>query len=218
MRASLEKPTERIAKLPIDERGFPVPWFVEWIDGKPEFRAMDPRKWTSAVANSLCWVCGEKMGAYKAFVIGPMCGINRTTAEPPTHLDCAQWSARNCPFLSNPSMVRREDELINDKTTSAAGHMIKRNPGVTLIWITKNFRIFDDGNGRPLIKIGDPLSIEWYTKGKKATYEEVKSSVDTGCPLLLKMAEEDGPEAVNMLNAAKLKLEKLYPPTELLRV
>jgi hypothetical protein len=35
-----------------------------------------------------------------SFVVGPMCGINRNSAEPPSHKECAQWSARNCPFLS----------------------------------------------------------------------------------------------------------------------
>ena len=34
----------RIAALPVDERGYPVPWFVAWIDGKPEFRCADPAK------------------------------------------------------------------------------------------------------------------------------------------------------------------------------
>ena len=26
----------RIAKLPVDERGYPVPWFVQWLGPKDE--------------------------------------------------------------------------------------------------------------------------------------------------------------------------------------
>src|SRR5690242_2247182 len=114
LRPELEQPLpDRIARLPLDERGYPVPWFVDWVDGKPEFRAMDPAKWKRAVKERLCWVCGDRLGVLLVFPIGPMCGINRTTAEPPSHRDCALWSVRNCPFLSRPHMVRREDALIN---------------------------------------------------------------------------------------------------------
>jgi hypothetical protein len=51
-----------MSDLPVDERGFPVPWFVAWFDGKPEFRAMDGLKWIRAVREHLCWVCGGRLG------------------------------------------------------------------------------------------------------------------------------------------------------------
>jgi hypothetical protein len=111
---------DRIRNLPVDERGYPVPWFVDWIDGKPEFRAMDGRKFDRCINEKLCWVCGERLKKHVAFVIGPMCTITRTSAEPPSHLDCAEWSVKACPFLSKPQMKRREDDLINNENTEAA--------------------------------------------------------------------------------------------------
>ena len=90
----LEPIIERMKDLPIDSRGYPVPWFVAWVDGIPEFRASDGEKFYLAIKKDLCWVCGNKLGAFKTFVSGPMCGINRNTAEPPCHLDCAEWSAK----------------------------------------------------------------------------------------------------------------------------
>ena len=80
--------------LPLDpERGFPVPWFVPWLDGKPEFRAMDPKKILEAVAKRKCWVCGQHLAQHgMTFVIGPMCLVNRVSSEPPSHLECAQYS------------------------------------------------------------------------------------------------------------------------------
>jgi len=107
----LEPLPDRMKSLPV-HRGYPVPWFVEWIDGVPEFRAMDFSKWQRAIRDKLCWVCGTPLEKkFVTFVAGPMCGINRTSAEPPCHLICAQWSARNCPFLSKPQMTRRENDL-----------------------------------------------------------------------------------------------------------
>src|SRR6516164_3611940 len=101
----LEPLPDKLKHLPIDERGYPVPWFVDWVDGKPEFRAMDGRKFRDAIKKRLCWVCGDRLGINLAFLAGPMCGINRTSAEPPSHYICAAWSARNCPFLNNPHAV-----------------------------------------------------------------------------------------------------------------
>src|SRR5258708_35755545 len=114
----------RMLSLPIDDRGYVVPWFVDWIDGKPEFRAMDGKKFVRAVREKLCWVCGERLGRYMTFVAGPMCGINRTSSEPPSHLECARWSARNWPFLSNPEMIRRIDEKIGGDMSNVSGHAI----------------------------------------------------------------------------------------------
>src|SRR6267154_1896953 len=99
---------KRSAELPRDERGYPVPWFVEWIDGKPDFRVMDSDKLVEAIKYKRCWVCGGPLGHYKVFTIGPMCMVNRTSAEPPSHRDCAEFSVRNCPFLTTPDMHRRE--------------------------------------------------------------------------------------------------------------
>lgn len=185
----------RMKSLPRDDRGFPVPWFVDWIDDKPEFRAMDGRKYLLAISENRCWVCGEKMGITKAFVAGPMCGINRTSAEPPNHVECARWSAVNCPFLSNPRMVRREDENFN-KTShlkNGAGHAILRNPGVAMVWITREYEVFDDGKGRPLIQMGEPESVEWYCEGRIAARGEVQASIDSGLPnLQVIAAQQDG--------------------------
>lgn len=179
--------------LPKDERGFPVPWFVDWIEGKPEFRAMDGRKLVRAIREGLCWVCGEKIGKTKAFVAGPMCGINRTSSEPPSHLACAIWSAKNCPFLSNPQMIRREDDVINNQVNRerAAGCAITRNPGVTMIWVTRSYEIFNDGRNKPLITMGEPDRVLWFSHSREATREEVQESIDTGLPALENMARQE---------------------------
>jgi hypothetical protein len=203
----------RIAALPLDRRGYPVPWFVPVLNGEPEFRAMNPAKWARAVRTGCCWVCGGPTGAYLAFVIGPMCGINRTSAEPPNHRDCARWSAINCPFLARPHMVRREDEPIASARDLSAGIPILRNPGVAGIWITKSFRVISDDRGRPLITMGDPVAVEWYAEGRPATRAEVEASIDSGYPALLAVAEQQRAEgAVTALEQYRRRLTPWLPP------
>jgi hypothetical protein len=215
MRPELTDPPPRIAKLPLDRRGYPVPWFVQWVNGEPEFRAMDPAKWRAALQERRCWVCGERLGSYLAFVIGPMCAITRTTSEPPNHRECAQWSVVNCPFLSRPRMVRRQDALTEEWARNVAGEYIDRNPGVAAIWMTRRFTIFRDDRGKPLIQVGDPTAVEWWCEGHAATRAEVLASVTSGMPLLLAPAEEqdrlEGVGAVRELQAQTARVEAWYP-------
>lgn len=209
---------DRMRSLPIDERGYPVPWFVDWIDGKPEFRAMDPKKWRRCVTEKRCWVCGGILGKWLTFVIGPMCAINRTTAEPPSHTACAEWSVKNCPFLTRPKMVRREDEEINVEkcATLVAGDMIPRNPGVTLLWTTRSYSIFLDTAGKPLIEIGDPSAVAWYREGRAATRTEVDESIVTGLPFLVSACDKeshqkDRDRARAELERRRVVVQQLYP-------
>jgi hypothetical protein len=211
LRPELEPLPIRMCGLPVDERGFPVPYFVAWIDGKPEFRAMDTGKWQRCVRGNFCWVCGHRLGSYRAFVIGPMCAVNRTTAEPPSHLECARWSARNCPFLSRPHMVRRQGQVSEEVIEDPAGIAIRRNPGVTLIWVTHGFEVFHDGAGKPLIQVGDPVSVEWWSQGHPATRAEVCHAIETGLPLLRQIAEQEGAEAVAELERRAAGIEALLP-------
>ncbi len=129
VRAGLPPLPLRITTLPVDERGFPVPRFVAWIDGKPDFRVVDPRQRARAVRLNRCWICGEAFGAHKAFVVGPMCVVNRVSSEPPSHRECAVFAAQACPFLTLPRARRRDANL--PATGEPPGVMLTRNPGVT---------------------------------------------------------------------------------------
>jgi hypothetical protein len=183
----------RIQTLPLDERGYPIPWFVGELNGKKDFRVMDIHKWHRAIREKLCWVCGSPLGVNMVFVAGCMCGVNCTSSEPPCHYDCALWSALNCPFLSNPEMVRREDAVVNNETCreSAPGFAITRNPGVAMLWVTREYEVFPDGRGGRLIQMGKPRRVEWYKEGRPATRAEVQASIDTGLPALEALARQE---------------------------
>jgi hypothetical protein len=202
--------------LPLDKRGYPVPFFVAWVNGEPDFRVMDERKWSRCVRERLCWICGGRLGAHGAFVIGPMCSINRTSAEPPAHLDCATFAAQACPFLTMPKMRRREDGL-PEATVDPAGQMLRRNPGVALVWATRKWTLFRVGRdplgGRAgwLFQLGDPTEVSWFAEGRRATRAEVLESIDSGCPLLRDVAEAEGPEAVADFESMKAAAMRFLP-------
>src|SRR5262249_25074805 len=122
----------RMQQLPVDERGYPVPWFVMWQDGKPDFRIIGHGKLATAVKQERCWICGGRLGRIKTSLIGPMCAVNRVTSEPPSHPACAEYAARACPFLSQPKRIRNEEGMPEE--THQAGTPIMRNPGVACCW------------------------------------------------------------------------------------
>jgi hypothetical protein len=201
---------ERIAELPRDDADRPVPWFVAWIDGKPDFRIVDPEKITLAIKEKRCWVCGKPLGKYMAFLLGPMCVINRLNSEPPSHLVCAQFSARVCPFLTTPRMHRRERGL-PEEGVMPPGIAIMRNPGAVAVWVTTSYRPFRVDKGL-LFRVGPPVGLFWYCEGREATQAEVMASIEGGIPFLQKLALEEGLEAQQALEKDYQEALKLLPP------
>jgi hypothetical protein len=205
----------RMQLLPIEERGYPVPWFVQWVDGKPDFRVMDRRKWGLAVRFGNCWLCGEPCGVLRTFVIGPMCGVNRTTSEPPCHEECAEFAATACPFMTLPKSGYRHGDY--DETQQPAGMPIFRNPGVTCLWTTREFSVFRtgglEGPGNPgrLIHLGDPRKVRWFAQGRKATRAEVLTSIDGGIPFLRREAQAQSQDAVDALDRMLLEFQRYLP-------
>jgi len=222
-RPGLPERPPRMRSLALNEKGYPVPWFVAWIDGKPEFRAMDPDKWERAVKHKLCWLCGEKLGHFQTFVAGPMCGINRTSSEPPSHHDCAVYAARACPFMTLPKAVRRQAGLPEgvqlapgQKTTNSGivgGVSLTRNPGVTMLWTTTSYMVHKVENGM-LLEMGPPVEVEWYSEGRRATRAEVDESIRTGMPFLRDLAEAEGERAIAQLERYVQRMQAVLPVTD----
>lgn len=204
----------RMSGLPRNKAGYVVPWFVANIDGEWDFRVIRADGILRAVEDGLCFLCGKVRGRFSTFAIGPMCAINRVSAEPPSHLECAEYAAKVCPFLTNPKMVRRENGKPEDVTV--AGDMIARNPGVTLLWTTNLWYVDSDGRGGALFRMGPPTSVDWYAEGRDATRSEVLASIDSGLPILQEACDsEDTPagraSAHAALNRATIAALALVP-------
>lgn len=217
---------DRIKRLPISPAGFPVPWFVTWYkdgkpcltgEGAPDFRVANTNKMARAVnlrkhGHRLCWTCGEVLGRHLAFVIGPMCAINRTISEPPSHFECAEYSAKACPFLSKPRMRRNEKDL-PEARHDAAGMGIKRNPGCVCVWVTQSYTVEKAhmGNAGALFHLGDPDRVLWFCEGREATRDEVLASIDSGYPLLQMVAGMEGNGAPEALQQYRERAMALLP-------
>jgi hypothetical protein len=189
---------DRMRHRPISSKGFPVPWFVAQINGEWDFRVIGPGKIAYAHNHRRCWLCGEPLGKWLTFTIGPMCTVNRISAEPPSHLSCAEYAAKACPFLTQPKMRRNEKGIEATGAIKPAGTMIPRNPGVTALWVTRNYRLVQDGNG-VLFRVGAPAKVTWWAEGRTATRAEVDASIASGLPLLEAEAVREGPDAETAL-------------------
>jgi len=197
----------RMKSLPTDDVGRPVPFFAGYVDGVPDFRTMTSAALVDCVRKSLCWVCGQPLlkrygKPVGTFVAGPMCLVNGTSAEPPSHADCAEWCARACPFLLNPNKVRREANL-PDGYIEPAGIMLARNPGVTGLIESCRWQAFQPGEGRGVLLHFDRIqSVTWLARGDIATTDEVLTSIETGLPDLLALArEQEADGAVHALRS-----------------
>jgi len=209
-RPELPEVPDRMRLLPI-RRGYPVPWFVARVEGDYHFPTADGRKFALAVKRRLCWVCGQPLGRVVAFVLGPMCVVNRTTSEPPCHRECAEFSAKGCPFLARPHMKRSVD--VPEGVLPPPGLHLDRNPGATAVWITREYwlRKVPPGDGVRagyLFKIGPCIEVLWFSQGRAATRAEVMASVNSGMPLLRAEAEKDegGLEHLEQMYLAALPL------------
>jgi hypothetical protein len=203
---------DRLKQRPFDDRGFLIPWFVDYVDGKPDFRTMDPRKFTRAVTERRCWTCGDVMGVHKVFVIGPMCAVNRTAPEPPSHRECAIYSVMACPFMSKPHAQRRTSNLPDD-ARDAPGLGLMRNPKVSMLWTTPEYTIFAAGAGTPgyLIRIGKPTKVEFFRERREATVEEIRESVQTGLPHLDALAQLEGVLALKEYRKTLAEAARYFP-------
>jgi hypothetical protein len=197
LRKGLPTLPARMVKLPIDRRGYPVPWFVQWVNDEPNFQIVSPQRFRQAIRFGNCWICGDRLGARKTFVMGPLNIINRVTSEPACHYDCARFAAQACPFLILPQAKYKEAPA---GAVPAAGEMTNRNPGCVALWTTKTFKMQPAGEGKKLIVVSDPVAVDWYANGKLASRATVKASLEDGLRLIwaplaaepLKRARIDG--------------------------
>ncbi|HTE35725.1 MAG TPA: hypothetical protein VK630_04200 [Reyranella sp.] len=190
-----------MAGLPIDRRGFPVPWFVQWLkdgkacrtgEGEPDFRILNREHMRAAIKFRRCAICGDPLGTRMAFAIGPMCVVSRVSGEPPNHRACAEFAARHCPFMTNPRMRRNDKDM--PAHVNLGGVQIERNPGVTALWITRSYQSFrpDHGDDGVLFRIGPAEQVAWWAEGRAATRAEVVASIDSGLPVLRDVSRAQG--------------------------
>jgi hypothetical protein len=212
LREGLPPLPAHMLNLPIDARGYPVPFFVGWVDGVPDFRTAAPAALKRCIVSGVCWICGRRLGQYRTFVSGPLAGINRCSGEPPSHIDCARFAVQACPFIVLPKAQRREANLPDD-VQALPGIHLERNPGVCMLWTVKigprpSYKIEAQPGGGVLFRLdGEPDSLTFWAGGQRATREQVEASVSAGLPALEALCENfDDRNEVRALAAQFAKL------------
>jgi hypothetical protein len=178
----------RIAKLPTDARGYPVPRFVATVDGKPDFRVVDNSHWLRCAKHRRCWICGDTLGRHVAFVCGPSSAVTGVTSEPGSHVDCAQYAIRTCPFILFPQR-RRDPDTPGVRSESTI--QIDRNPGVWALWVTSEYKPFQIGD-TAMIQLGKPSRLDWFRRAEPASVADIAEGIKSAMCQLPPRAFADG--------------------------
>lgn len=113
--------------LPLDERGYPIPYFAPLVDGKYDFRYQDPHKKEICLKYNKCSVCGKPLFDKSFwFITGPIGLANQVVSDAPMHEDCGRFSMEVCPHLQFQKAERRSEEEIIAQSQQA-GIMTKPN-------------------------------------------------------------------------------------------
>lgn len=127
---------KRIAELPRDERGYPIPFFAQYVDGKPDLRIADGRKAVRCDHDLLCWVCGQALLTSVCFIGGPKSAQSGTYSDGPMHRDCAEFSLRVCPHLAIPNASRRSNDL-PENVVEPVGY-VEKKPEILVMRVQVN--------------------------------------------------------------------------------
>lgn len=137
-----------MAHLKLDDRGYPIPFFAGYIDGKPNFRFQDVNKRAICIKEHKCPICGKKLPKDYSYVLtGPLGLKNRIVSDAPMHRVCAEFSLNVCPHIHFEKAQRIEEgpperHILMDKPASLYlikidKYKIKRDPGNVYF----NFRV-----------------------------------------------------------------------------
>lgn len=208
----------RMLALPRDQRrDLPIPWFVDITpDGKHDFRVIRRGGVAQAYMRQTCWICGQPLGRFRCFVLGPLSTISRVTSEPPCHRACAEYAVKVCPFMVRPNM-RRQDHNLPADIQPPPGQHLDRNPGVVAIWVVETnrtgsaYQVVPAGEGYLIQLTTHPTEVTWWREGRAATRPEVYASMVDGFPELLKEAQAEGRAAVRELKQATLEANAFLP-------
>ena len=114
-------------RLPLDERGLPVPYVV-FIDaqGRPRFQLNDSLKIETALHQQRCGICGQPMMAQQQWLVGgPASAFHPRGAYlgTPTHYECLHYALQMCPHLTGGRVKHLDAQRV--KQTSPFGSDIQ---------------------------------------------------------------------------------------------
>jgi len=182
---------QRLAGRP-RHNGFVIPYFVaffkegrqchEKVEGAvPSFPTTDYSRLLICRKQNRCWICGQGLGAFKAFVFGPASALARSSYEPPSHRDCARYAMQVCPYLTNPNHqhTASQDSYKLKPDERVLPDVLPDNPGVSVMWVTRHYtvEVRDASRGICIFIPGEPEFVELWSRARKATYKEAADAI-----------------------------------------
>lgn len=125
----------RIAALPREHRGLPIP-FISMVDktGRAHLTVNDAEKAHLCDVQDRCAICGARFKREpRWYVGGPGSAFHAQGAylDPPVHFDCGRYALQVCPFIAAPRYVRRiEDATLRGLTPEQTGYGVAVETGV----------------------------------------------------------------------------------------
>lgn len=154
----------RIARLPKDPRGFPVPFTAQVLNGKADLTVIDPKKWDKALRQSLCGICGAALLDDYYFVGGEMCAANRLFTDLPMHSECATYSLQVCPFLAAPKMAYRKDSTRDAEAHRTLTSVSTERPSRFMLGHALGYELVSNG-GEILLHAYPWFNLQWWKEG-----------------------------------------------------
>jgi hypothetical protein len=171
---------DRIAALPKDSRGYPIPWNVlTGNDGKPIFTVNDSERHLMALRLQLCPICGGRLGKWRWFVGGILSAfaLNGGYYDLPGHHECESFALSVCPYLSAPKYLGRIDvpdvNKVPEDVMLANITMMPERPDVFCAVASDSMEILQADLATITIRPKRPyLGIEYWIHGKQVSLEE----------------------------------------------
>lgn len=183
--------------------GTSIPFFVPVIDGKHDFRVMDPEAFRKACMLNLCWICGKKMGRFCTFVGGPLVAAQEISSEPPSHPECATFAAKVCPYM-NGAEIRRNHL---PEHTKPSAHGVDENSGITALCTSLGYK-FIENSGSYLFKF-EKSEIVWLKHGKPATSDQVRDASKVAMERFRVSPAANNPQGIVRADILAVRLEML---------
>jgi hypothetical protein len=162
---------ERIARLPRDKRGYPIPSSaIVNLDGSVDFTTLDMKKWVRLYKLRGCGVCGTAMYSRVWFIGGHLSHHNRMFFDHPMHEECARYALQVCPFLAIPRMGYRKRDN-NEMSENALGPTV-----LNMVSLERSSALMlGKTHSYKLVKIRDSIllfaspweSVTWWSAGKE---------------------------------------------------
>ncbi len=144
-------------------KGLPIPYFTLIVDGVPDFTAVEFMRVNQCMMNETCGICGKPITDGKfCFIGGELSVKNRVYIDPASHVACAYYAAKACPYLAG---TKRQYAKEGRAEKAEDIHILmsmkdQPRPKRMAIYIAKSYEMFFE-NGGYLCKAGLAWKIDW---------------------------------------------------------